>query len=655
MTMRFLAIAFLLAGAATALADDPGRDRLWPVTLGPAVSSNFCEYRDGRFHAGIDVRTYGREGVPCLAVADGWVSRVRANSVGYGKAIHVMLADGDEAVYAHLAEFMPALEDTLAAAQARAGRYNVDMYLAEGAFPVKRGDVIAYSGATGTAAPHLHFETRSGDIAVNPFRRGFALTDRERPSFGRIAFVPLDPAATVEGACHPLELQPRRTAPGRYTITDTLHVTGRVGVAVGVIDRLNSASGKLAPYELQVWADDSLVAHVVLDRFAFGESGQVDLFYHAGANRARGVALFEMYERGGETLGGRSFAAGGSLLPGGAASPVHHGRVVALDVAGNRAEVSFLYVDARGPGAGRAVSGVGPRAPNLAPDVDASFFADGFAVFPVRENRRLLRERTHESEHAGAAADTVFLRAAEIAGRVRALPQPAAGDTAAVYATGFLHGAADTARFAALGVSVAVAPDALYTDGVVFATRAATERARPANGLLAVTDPVRIGPVGWVTRRGFDVRIDVPAAGERDAIFRFDDRRGGWSYLAGTRDAGGLTARSTRPGIFAVMRDTTPPWLGNPQLAWPESYASGEAYPEIRVPVEDRGSGIDDARIAVTVGGVERYARWDFAKKKIVVALRGEPIIGTQPVRVVVFDKTGNQSVAEATVVFETR
>jgi hypothetical protein len=55
------------------------------------------------------------------------------------------------------------------------------------------------------------------------------------------------------------------------------------------------------------------------------------------------------------------------------------------------------------------------------------------------------------------------------------------------------------------------------------------------------------------------------------------------------------------------------------------------------------------------VGGVERYARWDFAKKKIVVALRGEPIIGPQPVHVVVFDKSGNQSVADATVVFESR
>ena len=646
-----VALAASVALGAAAPGADP--ERLWPVPLAPAVSSNFCEYRDGRFHAGIDVRTQGREGVPCRAVADGWVSRVRASSIGYGKAIHLTLADGEEAVYAHLAEFMPALEESLSAAQRRAGRYNVDFYLAERALPVKRGDVIAYSGATGTAAPHLHFETRAGEVAVNPFRRGFAVPDRERPSFSRIAFMPLDPGAVVLGERHPLELEPRRDGSGRYVIPDTLHLGGRVGVAASVIDRLNSASGRLAPYELQVWADDSLVARVVLDRFTFGESGQVDLFYHAGANRSRGVALFELYQRDGETLGGRSFAGGGSLLPAPGGGPVHTGRVVALDVAGNQAELSFVYVDSRAAGGGAAVRG--PRAPNLTPDVDAAFFVDGFALFPLREARRLLHERTHEAEHEPVPADTVVLRAAELAGRVVALPRVAGDDTATVYASALARGAAGAVTFPALGMSIEVAADALYTDGIVFATRAETGRARAANGLVLVTEPVRVGPVGWVTRRGFDVRIDAAGAGERDAIFRFDDRRRSWSFLAGARDAAGLRARSARPGTFAVMRDLTPPWLGTPQLAWPESYATGEQYPEIRIPVEDRGAGVDDGRITVTVGGVERYARWDFAKKKIVVALRGEPIIGPQPVHVVVFDKTGNQSVADATVDFEAR
>ncbi len=629
-TPRFLFVALVCAATAAFAGDDAGR-RPWPVPLGQAVSSNFCEYRDGRFHAGIDVRTYGREGVACRAVGDGWVSRVRAGSLGYGKALHVMLDDGDEVVYAHLAEFMPALEDSLAAAQRRAGRYNVDFHLAPGALRVASGDVIAWSGATGTAGPHLHFETRSGDLAINPFRRGFAVTDRERPVFSRLALVPLDPAARVEGVLQPLELVPRRAGGGRYAIADTLRISGRVGVAASVIDRLNAASGRLAPYEMQVWADDSLVARIVLDRFAFGDAGEVDLLYHAGANRARGVTFFELYQRDGETLDGREFPGGGSL-PAGPAGKVHSARVVALDTAGNHAEVTFRYVDAPAGTGGRRPR-AGPRAPVLAPDLAGAFFADGFA----------------------AVRDTVVVRAVDLAGRVRALPGGADGDTATVYLTGFVRGGVGDVEVPALGVTVSVAPGTLFGDGVVFVTRAQTEHAKTANGLVSVSDPVRVGPAGWVTRRGFDLRIEAPGCGEHDAVYRFDDRKRTWSFLGGARDAAGITARSTRPGVFAVLRDGTPPWLGAPQLAWPASYATGLPVAEILVPVEDRGSGIDDTRITVTVGGRERYARWDFAKKKIVVTLRGEPIIGPQPVHVVVFDKAGNQSVADATVVFDSR
>jgi hypothetical protein len=647
-SMRFF-LAVMLAVLTTA-ADGP--DRLWPVALGPAVSSSFCEYRDGRFHAGIDVRTYGREGVPCRAVADGWVSRVRASSLGYGKALHVTLADGEEAVYAHLAEFVPALEDSLLAAQRRAGRHNVDFTLPAGAFPVRRGDVIAYSGATGTAAPHLHFETRSGDVAVNPFLRGFAIHDRERPAFARVAFVPLDPASRVGGACHPLELRPRRDGPGRYALADTLRISGAVGVAASVIDRINSASGRLAPYEMQVWSDDSLVTRVVLEQFAFLDAGEVDLLYHAGANRARGVTLFELYRRVGEAVGGRTFVRGGRLT----AEPgrIHRGRVVALDAAGNRAEVAFFFAADAGAPVARAGQPGGARAPNLAPDLDHAFFADGFAVLQISGARRRLRERGHGDGH-GAPSDTLVLHARALVGRVRAIPDAAGADTAGVYVTGFAAGAAGSARFPALGLSLGVAADALYGGAVVFATRADTGHARPTPGLELRSAPVRVGPAGWVTRRGFDVHLDHAGAQPGDAVYRFDDRKRAWSFLASTRDSTGLVARSTRPGVFAVVRDTTPPWLGAPALAWPESYATGEPLPEIRVPAEDRGSGIDDGRILVTVGGVERYARWDFAKKKIVVALRGEPIIGPQPVHVVVFDKSGNQSVADATVVFESR
>ncbi len=150
-----LAIACALSSAARSRHGATTASWRWPVPLDPAVSSNFCEYRDGRFHAGIDVRTFGREGVPCIAVADGWISRMRAGSRGYGKALHLTLDDSTQIVYGHLSEFAPALEDTLLARRCATPPTRSISGCRRVAFACRRGDTIAYSGATGThgAAP----------------------------------------------------------------------------------------------------------------------------------------------------------------------------------------------------------------------------------------------------------------------------------------------------------------------------------------------------------------------------------------------------------------------------------------------------------------------------------------------------------------------
>src|SRR6188508_3375669 len=98
--LALCAIAAAIAAGSSSPAPPPFT---WPAKIEPGLSSGFCDFRDGRFHAGVDVRTYGREGIPCVAVADGWVSRLRAASRGYGKAIHLTLDSGVQVLYAHLA------------------------------------------------------------------------------------------------------------------------------------------------------------------------------------------------------------------------------------------------------------------------------------------------------------------------------------------------------------------------------------------------------------------------------------------------------------------------------------------------------------------------------------------------------------------------
>ena len=119
--LRVLTVAagLLLGAPFASLATEAPADHLWPVRIDAAVSSNFCEYREGHLHAGLDIRTLGKEGVACLASADGYVSRIRASSRGYGKALYVQIDGGETLVYAHLSEFSPALEGALLNEQRR--------------------------------------------------------------------------------------------------------------------------------------------------------------------------------------------------------------------------------------------------------------------------------------------------------------------------------------------------------------------------------------------------------------------------------------------------------------------------------------------------------------------------------------------------------
>ena len=108
----------------------------YPITLDfGAVWEPY--YTKSNPHKGID---YGcPQETPILAAADGWVQTVGYEPNGYGNYIVIMHGDGSGTVYAHLAKVVCIQSQ-----------------------PVKKGDLIAYSGNTGNSSgPHLHFEARS--------------------------------------------------------------------------------------------------------------------------------------------------------------------------------------------------------------------------------------------------------------------------------------------------------------------------------------------------------------------------------------------------------------------------------------------------------------------------------------------------------------
>ena len=86
-------------------------DYLWPTNTSNSITTLFGEKRSRRFHAGIDVRTFGKIGDKIFAVESGYISRIKISSDGYGKAIYLQLNDGNTALYAHLDRYNDFIEN----------------------------------------------------------------------------------------------------------------------------------------------------------------------------------------------------------------------------------------------------------------------------------------------------------------------------------------------------------------------------------------------------------------------------------------------------------------------------------------------------------------------------------------------------------------
>ena len=77
-----------------------------PLDLKLLLSGTFGELRNNHFHAGIDLKTKGAEGEEVKSIADGYVSRIKVSTWGYGKAIYITHPKtGHTSVYAHLQKF----------------------------------------------------------------------------------------------------------------------------------------------------------------------------------------------------------------------------------------------------------------------------------------------------------------------------------------------------------------------------------------------------------------------------------------------------------------------------------------------------------------------------------------------------------------------
>ena len=241
-------------------------DYLWPLPYGRELTGVFGDWRSRRYHAGIDIRTGGTIGKVVVAPHDCRLYRIKTSYYGYGKVIYLKLKDGNIVVLAHLSRFRPEVEEYIRLQQLAAESYEQDIILPDNMFSYLKGDTVAWSGATGSGAPHLHLEIRTPDNKPrNPLSfTGFEVKDRRAPVFRRLRFLYALDDEFARALGYPVELKfAFDKKSGAYHLTTPISCSSPpFWLAAEIIDKVTKNNWPKTVYSLELrQGDDILYQH----------------------------------------------------------------------------------------------------------------------------------------------------------------------------------------------------------------------------------------------------------------------------------------------------------------------------------------------------------------------------------------------------------
>ncbi|HEY4290058.1 MAG TPA: peptidoglycan DD-metalloendopeptidase family protein [Puia sp.] len=262
-----------------------------PLDIPIKLAANFGELRPNHYHMGLDIRTQHRENLPVFAAADGYVARVEIEPAGFGQAIYIRHPNGYTTVYGHLNQFFPALAAYIGEQQYKRESWQTDLELPATLFPVKKGDLIAYSGSTGgSQGPHLHFEIRrtAGDINQNPLLFGLPVPDNTSPSFVRLAWYDRNQGiyeqsphilpVRREGGNKAAHISLSKTQDDRATVAWTILSssltvpTSRVSFAISAFDTQSGSVNPNGIFEAILYKDEQAVIGFQMNNISYDDT-----------------------------------------------------------------------------------------------------------------------------------------------------------------------------------------------------------------------------------------------------------------------------------------------------------------------------------------------------------------------------------------------
>lgn len=268
---------------------------LWPTDSGRFLSSTFGETRAAHFHAGLDIKTWGREGYKVFAAKSGKVHKLLVTERGYGKAIYLKHPDNTFTVYAHLQRFNNELQTLTDSARLTDHSFEIELNIESLDIQIQQGDVIGYTGSSGIGPPHLHFEVRDSlDNPVNALSTNLSVKDELAPIFNSLIIEPLESTSRVDGHPYSRTIPVQSQKDGIYDF-GTVSLNGQHGLAVNVHDVANDVYNKYAVYALTLMHESDTLFHQQLNSFNYEERSQMylDRISSFGGTRRNHHRLYE--------------------------------------------------------------------------------------------------------------------------------------------------------------------------------------------------------------------------------------------------------------------------------------------------------------------------------------------------------------------------
>lgn len=250
-----------------------------PIDFKIAIAGTFGELRTNHFHSGIDIKTKQKKNIPIYASQDGYISRIKISTYGFGKALYINHVNSLTTVYAHLEQFNSEIQKKAESRQYEKESFEIDFSLQSDEIKIKKGDVIGYSGNTGSStAPHLHFEIRDSKTQkiINPMLFGLPILDRTCPIINSILVYHTNGKKEL--------IKTKKINENKYELVYSPTTENLFNIGINTYDLLDAAPNKNGVYGIELYVDDTLYFSNQMTTFSFSETrfinSHIDYEYH---------------------------------------------------------------------------------------------------------------------------------------------------------------------------------------------------------------------------------------------------------------------------------------------------------------------------------------------------------------------------------------